>query len=128
MTSPPLADLVAEVSRAWAAGDAEAFAAHYAPDATAILPGFHLRDRADIRSSMATAFAGPLRGSRRVHEIQAERHYAADTAVVVTRSATLHAGESEPPPARWSLATWLLRLDGERWLVAAYHDCPEATR
>ena len=128
MNSTPVSDLVGAVTRAWAAGDAESFAACYTPDATAILPGFHLRDRAGIRSSMAKAFAGPLRGSHRVHDVQAERRYGPDTAVVVTRSATVHAGEEEPPPARWSLATWLLRREAGRWLIAAYHDCPEVVR
>ncbi|HTJ32849.1 MAG TPA: SgcJ/EcaC family oxidoreductase, partial [Dactylosporangium sp.] len=98
MSAPSPAGLVEAVTRAWSDGDAEAFAAHYAPDATAILPGFHLRDRAGIRSAMGEAFAGPLRGSRRVHEIRAERRYGADTAVLVTRSATVPAGEAEPAP------------------------------
>jgi uncharacterized protein (TIGR02246 family) len=51
-------------SRAWADGDAHAFAAWYADDATVILPGFNLNGKADIDGSMAAAFAGPLKGSR----------------------------------------------------------------
>jgi hypothetical protein len=47
---------------------------------------------------------------------------------LVTRSPTAPAGAADPAPSAWSLATWLLRLDGDGWLVAAYHDCPEAAR
>lgn len=128
MSAPPVAEVVDAVSKAWADGDAVAFTEHYTEDATAILPGFHLRDRAEIQARMAEAFAGPLAGSRRVHRIRSERRYGDELRVIVTRSATVFPGEDEPPVDRWSLATWLLRLDGDQWLVAAYHDCPEVTR
>jgi len=50
-----------EVSSAWEDGDTDAFVAWYADDATAILPGFYLPGKEAIRTSMAAAFAGPLR-------------------------------------------------------------------
>lgn len=111
-------------SSAWRDGDGGAFADRYAEDATVILPGVHLRGRAEIRTSMGEAFAGPLKGSRRIHTPQSVRFLAEDVAVVVTRSATAFPGEAEPPSERWELATWALRRRDGRWLVETYHSCP----
>ena len=60
-----------EVSSAWEDGDTNAFVAWYADDATAILPAFYLPGKEAIRTSMAAAFAGPLKGSRRIHQVRA---------------------------------------------------------
>ena len=49
---------------AWAVGDAEAFIAPYASDATVVLPGSYLAGRDEIRAAMTDAFAEPLNGSR----------------------------------------------------------------
>ncbi|MEW9527448.1 SgcJ/EcaC family oxidoreductase [Microbispora sp. NPDC049125] len=111
-------------SSAWRDGDAGAFAGRYAEDATVILPGVHLRGRAGIRASMGDAFAGPLKGSRRIHTPRGVRFLGADVAVVVTRSATVFPGEAEPPADRWELATWTLARRDGRWLVETYHSCP----
>jgi uncharacterized protein (TIGR02246 family) len=118
--------VVDAVSGAWADNDATAFVNHYAEDATAILPGFALRSRADIRTNMAQAFAGQLKGSRRIHQIQSVRFPGDATAIVVSRSGTTFPGETEPPADRWSLATWTLSEHSGRWLIEAYHDCPAA--
>jgi uncharacterized protein (TIGR02246 family) len=59
-----------DVYAAWAAGDADAFVARYAQNASAVLPGAWLQGREAIRATMADAFAGPLKGSRGVHEVQ----------------------------------------------------------
>jgi uncharacterized protein (TIGR02246 family) len=116
------AALFDETSKAWADGDADAFTRWYAEGATVILPGFHLRDRAEIHSGMAAAFAGPLKGSTRVHVVRSARSLGDDTAVVVTQSATTLAGENEAE--RWELATWVLSRNHDRWLIEAYHSCP----
>ena len=110
-------------SSAWTDGDANAFVEWYAEDATVILPGFYLRGRADVRASMGNAFAGPLKGSRRIHTVQSNRFLSDDTAIVITRSATTFPGEAEPPAERWELATWVLSKGDGRWLVEAYHSC-----
>jgi uncharacterized protein (TIGR02246 family) len=111
-------------AKAWADGDAHAFAAWYADDATAILPGFYQRSREEIQAGMAAAFAGPLNGSLRVHEPQSVRFADEDTAIVVTMSATLFAGEVNAPAERQDLATWVLTRYADRWLIRAYHGCP----
>jgi uncharacterized protein (TIGR02246 family) len=110
-------------SKAWTDGDASAFAAWYADDATVILPGFYLRGKNDVDASMAAAFAGPLRGSRRVHSVQSVRFLAPDAAIVVTRSATVFPGEDEAPAERRDLATWVLTRRDLQWSVESYHGC-----
>jgi uncharacterized protein (TIGR02246 family) len=112
------------VSQAWAANDAEAFVDHYAEEATAVLPGFALLSRAVIRTAMAAAFAGQLKGTRRVHRVQGVRFLDDATAIVITRSVTVPAGDAEPPADGWSIATWVFSGRSGRWLVEAYHDCP----
>ena len=116
--------VVEAVSGAWADNDVTAFVGRYAEDATAILPGVALRNRADIRTAMAAAFAAQLKGSRRVHQVQSVRFPADRTAIVISRSGTVFPGETEPPADRWSLATWVLSQRSGHWLIEAYHDCP----
>src|SRR5256885_826018 len=119
------------MSDAWASMDAGQFAACYAPDATVIGPGISLWGRDDIRASMAAAFAGPLKDSQRPHSAQGLRFLAGDTVVVVTESATVFPGESEVPPDRQHLVTWILaRYDG-RWprrITSAEHEGEDSCR
>jgi uncharacterized protein (TIGR02246 family) len=110
-------------SKAWSDGDTRAFMAWFADDATVILPGFSLTGKADIDASMAAAFAGPLRGSRRVHDPRSVRFLGRDTAIVVTRSETVFAGEDAAPADRQDMATWVLARHDGQWLVESYHSC-----
>jgi hypothetical protein len=48
------------------------------------------------------------------------------TAVLISRSVTVTAGEDEPPGDRWSITTWVLSDHSGRWPIEAYHDCPAA--
>ena len=112
------------MSDAWALMDAAQFAACYADDATVIGPGICLRGKDDISGSMAAAFAGPLKRSRRPHSAQSVRFLSGDTAVVVTESATIFPGEAEAPPDRQHLVTWILTRHDGQWLVEANHICP----
>ena len=112
-------------SGAWVAGDADAFAAWYAEEATVILPGFSLRGRDDIRTAMGGAFAGPLKGSQRRHVVRDVRLLGGDTALVVTRSVTRFPGDAPAGPEE--LATWALSRHDGRWLIEAYHSCAAGT-
>ena len=114
------------VSAAWADNDVAAFVAHYADDATAVLPGFALLSKAVIRTAMAAAFADQLKGTRRIHRVQGVRFLDNATAIVISRSVTVRTHENEPPADRWSIATWVLSGRSGRWLIEAYHDCPAA--
>ena len=114
-----------ETSKAWAEGDADAFAARYATDATVILPGRSLPGQDAIQTAMAAAFAGPLKNSRRIHRVRAVRFTDPGTAIVITDSITALPGDPEPPVQQHERATWVLsRYDG-RWLIDAYHSSPK---
>jgi uncharacterized protein (TIGR02246 family) len=115
-----------EVSRAWAAGDASAFTAWYAPEAWVALPGSRLLGEEEIRTTMAGAFAGPLRGTRRVHDIERVRLIGEDVALVHTSSATVPSGRPEPEPGQREQVTWVLARRDGRWLIEAYHSSPAA--
>jgi uncharacterized protein (TIGR02246 family) len=116
-----------ETSNAWAEGDADAFAARYAADATVILSGRYLPGREAIRTAMAAAFAGPLKNSRRIHRVQAVRFTHSGTAIVITDSITALPGEPEPPVQQHERATWVLSRRDDRWLIDAYHSSPKHT-
>ncbi|GAA3351939.1 hypothetical protein GCM10020358_83610 [Amorphoplanes nipponensis] len=108
------------ITAAWDANDADAFAAHYTPDATVVLPGgiFH-RDAGEIRAWMAAGFDGPLKGTRGVDEPELVR-VGGDGAVVISRTGFLLPGETALPAARERRATWTLRRTPAGWRVAAY--------
>jgi uncharacterized protein (TIGR02246 family) len=77
-------DVLASLYKAWEAGDADAFVADYADDATVVQPGVYKKDREEIRSTMAAAFAGPLSGSRATDHPSAIRFLTNDTAIVIS--------------------------------------------
>lgn len=113
---------------AWAAGDADAFAALYTEDATAVLPGVFHADRAALRASMAAWFAGPLKGSRAVDEEKSVR-ILGDAAIVISRSIVLLAGEQDMPAdaaGRTVTATWVMARTDAGWKIAAYANAPAA--
>ena len=109
---------------AWADGDVDAFVTWYADHATVIFPGTYLRGKASIQAAMGDAFAGPLKNTRRIHQVQSVRFLGDGAAAVVTRSATVFPGEADPAAQRWELATWAMSWQDGRWLVEAYHSGP----
>ncbi len=112
---------------AWAANDAEAFVAPYASDASAALPGSYLSSRDAICATMASLFAGPLKGSRAVYEVDRIRFLGpSDAAAVVnSRGAMLGAGEDQPVASAWMRETWVLSKASGGWRVDAFHQSPE---
>ncbi len=118
-------DAIDRVYTAWADNDADAFVVPYARDATAILPGTLLGSREEIRSNMAEAFAGVLKGSRAVHDVQSVRFLEPSVAIVLSRSGIVFAGGDGPAPGTPARDTWVLRRDAEEWLVEAFQSSPE---
>jgi len=115
------------VYAAWAANDADAFAALYTDDATVVMPGTFNRGRSRVRDHMAAGFAGPLKGSRGVDDASDVRILGDDAAIVLGTAGIIMAGEQEVPAARQVRATWVLtKLDGE-WKIAAYANAPAHT-
>ena len=94
----PIRAVFAQTSRAWADGDGEAFAAWYAPDATVILPAVYLPGQDAIREAMAAAFAGPLKNTRRTHQVRSIRFTSPGTAIVITDSVTVPPGDPRRRP------------------------------
>ena len=117
-------DVLQQVYAAWADNDADAFAALYVDDATVVMPGVFHRGRSAVHDYMAGAFAGPLKGSRAIDDPQDIRIVGANTAIVVSISGIIMAGEQDLPTERERFATWVLSKQDGRWLIAAYANAP----
>jgi uncharacterized protein (TIGR02246 family) len=117
-------DVLRSAYTAWANNDADAFAALYVDDATAVLPGTYNNGRNELRDYMAAGFAGPLKGSRAIDEPQNVRLLDGGTAIVISEAGILMPGETVLPPERKVRATWVLSKSADRWRIAAYHNCP----
>jgi uncharacterized protein (TIGR02246 family) len=113
------------VYTAWADNDADAFVAPYDPDATAVHTGTVMPNRDAIRATMAAGFAGPLKGSEGIHEVQSVRFVGADTAIVISRGAIRFADQNEPAPGSRTLDGWVLCHQDGSWRVEAFHNSPE---
>lgn len=109
---------------AWAANDADAFATWYVEDATVVMPGTYHKSRDEVRTYMATAFNGPLKGSRGIDEPQNIRFLGDDTIIAISEAGILMAGETEVPADRLRRATWVFTKQDEKWLIASYNNCP----
>ena len=110
---------------AWAKNDPDAFVAPYSPSATAIHSGAVMGNRDAIRTTIAAAFAGPIKGSRAVHEIQSIRFVREDTAIVLGEASVILAGEVTAAPETRTLDSWVLCKNDGHWRVEAFHNCPE---
>jgi uncharacterized protein (TIGR02246 family) len=113
-----------DVYTAWADNDAYAFVAPDSHEATAILPGAHLIGREAICAAMAEVFAGSLKGSRAVHEVQSVRYLGGDAAIVISKGAIVMAGQIGPAAETKSLETWVLSKQDGAWCIEAVHSCP----
>ena len=117
-------DVLASLYKAWAEGDADAFVADYTDDATVVQPGVYKKDREEIRTTMAAAFAGPLSGSRATDHPSSIRFLTGDTAIVISEGGIIFAGQDAVASEGLIRATWVLvRRDGS-WRIASYHNSP----
>ncbi len=114
-------DVIKGVYEAWEANDAEAFVTGYLDDASVVQPGVYKKDRQEIQSTMASAFAGPLKGSRVIDQPRDVRFPNEDTAIVISEGGIVFPGQNAAPSAGTVRATWVLAKRDGRWLVAAYH-------
>jgi uncharacterized protein (TIGR02246 family) len=76
---------------------------------------------------MAALFAGELKGSKAVHEVQSIRFVDADVAIVISKGAVLLADQIEPNATNQALETWVLSKQGGAWQVQAFHNYPQHT-
>ena len=109
---------------AWAEHDADAFAGSFTEDGTTILSGLFKVGREEIRSFMATAFAGPFQGTRVTGSPISLKFLGADTALLITAGGVLHPGDVEVAEPRKIRASWFCVKQGGQWLLTAYQNSP----
>jgi uncharacterized protein (TIGR02246 family) len=98
--------------------------ADYTEDATVVQPGVYKKDREEIRTTMAAAFAGPLSGSRATDQPSSIRFLTDDTAIVISQGGIIFPGQDAVASEGLIRATWVLvRRDGG-WRIASYHNSP----
>ena len=112
-----------QVYAAFAANDADAYVTAYTDTVSCVMPGAYLPGRDALHAAMKQLFAGPLAGARGTFDIQSIRYLGSDVAVVISRGVVLLAGQTTDADP-W-LDTWVLSRDGDSWLVASFHSCPE---
>ncbi len=117
-------DVLTGLYRAWEAGDAEAFVADYTDDASVVQPGVYKKDREEIRTAMAAAFAGLLNGSRATDHPVDVRFLTGDTAIVVSEGGIIFPGQDAVASERLVRATWVLVRRDDAWRIASYHNSP----
>lgn len=117
-------DVLARLYQAWEAGDAATFVADYTDDASVIQPGVYEKDREEIRTAMAAAFAGPLNGSRATDHPVDVRFLTDDTAIVVSEGGIIFPRQDAVASERLVRATWVLVRRDDAWRIASYHNNP----
>jgi len=122
--SSAIQQVLADQYKAWARGDADAFVADYAEDATVIMPGTYRRNKEEVRQGMTSSFATVLKNTSVTDALQDIRFLSPDFAIAVSKAGILFADETEVPANRLVNATWVLQKCDERWLVRAYHNSP----
>ncbi|MCU1645182.1 MAG: hypothetical protein JWN03_5457 [Nocardia sp.] len=115
-------DLFDSTTSAWEAGDAQAYAAAFAPDADYVTWfGQHLKGRAAIEDSHAPLFAKYLKGTRTDGEITSLRFVTPDVAVVHGKGALVK-GKRRRNRFNTKVNVYVVvRTDGE-WSFAAFHN------
>lgn len=119
------AGVVQRIVQAWAAQDADAFAAVFTEDGTMVLPGdVYKSGRDQIRAFMAAGFQGPYKGTQVTGQPLGLRLITPDVGVLITQGGVLAPGETTVAPEREIRATWVVVRDGDDWRLAAYHNSP----
>jgi uncharacterized protein (TIGR02246 family) len=110
---------------AWSRNDAEDVAATFTADGILILPGDVLkRGREEILSFMATAYAGPFKGTNVTGRPVDVRFATDDVALIRTHGGILAAGETEIDPALAVRSTWVCVKQDGVWYLAGYQNSP----
>jgi uncharacterized protein (TIGR02246 family) len=112
------------IQAAWAANDADAFAAVFTDNGSLLMREDQLTSRSEIRDYMARGFRGVYQGARVTGWPVAVRFPTPDVAVVVTRGGIILAGEGGVDPSREIRATWVIVADGDTWRLLSHHSSP----
>jgi uncharacterized protein (TIGR02246 family) len=119
-----IAAVPGRIVAAWAEHDTDAFADVFTEDGTMILPGVFRKGHDEIRSFMATAFAGPFKGTRVTGTPINLQVLTESSAVLTTAGGVLAPGETEVADARAIRASWVVVRRGGEWQLATYHNSP----
>jgi uncharacterized protein (TIGR02246 family) len=117
--------LLDRIYAAFAANDADVYAAAYAEPAVVVMPGAYLSGRAALRTAMRQLFVGPLAGAKGVFDVQSIRFLGADVALVISRGRVLTADQNDAAETEPWMDTWVLSRDGDAWQVQSFHSCLE---
>jgi uncharacterized protein (TIGR02246 family) len=119
-------DTLTELEARWRAGDADAYAALHAEDATYVaFDGTMMASRAEIAAGHRPLFDGIMKGSRLAVVERAVRFPDPATAIVVQRAGIImrwQKGRTVPSGKRLSTNTTVLRQDGDVWVVTAFQN------
>jgi len=108
---------------AWAAGDADAYAAGFAEDAQYVtFDGSRLDGRRQIAEGHQALFARYLRGSRLHSELTEIRFPAPDVAIIHGRGAVLKRRQKKPAKRRVSVNTTVAVRRNDHWSIVAFHN------
>jgi uncharacterized protein (TIGR02246 family) len=119
-------DTLTALEARWRAGDADAYAALHAPDATYVaFDGTVMTGRTEIAAGHRPLFDGIMRGSRLAVVERTVRFPDPVTAIVTQRAGIImrwQKGRTTPSRKRLSTNTTILRHDGATWAVAAFQN------
>jgi uncharacterized protein (TIGR02246 family) len=121
LTDPTaVTDVIDSLAEAWARHDADAYGEHFTDDATYVtFVGTRYQGRREIADSHRALFSSFVKGTKLAHEVLDLRFLGPDTAAVTTRGDT-HKGAT--PKKLSKIQTYVLVREGDRWLVAAFHN------
>jgi len=112
------------IQAAWAANDADAFAAAFAENGSLLMRDEQLTSREQIRTFMAALFAGSHKGAR-VKGWPVEVQFLTDTAAMfVTEGGVVMPGEDTVSDANLIRAMWVVRKAGEKLELVSHQSSP----
>jgi uncharacterized protein (TIGR02246 family) len=112
--------VIDSLAEAWASHDADAYGEHFTDDATYVtFVGIRYRGREEITESHRALFSSFVKGTKLAHEVLDVRFLGSDAAVVTSRGDTY---KGAAPTRLTKVQTYALVRDGDRWLVAAFHN------
>jgi uncharacterized protein (TIGR02246 family) len=113
-------DVIDSLAEAWASHDADAYGEHFTEDATYVtFAGTRYQGREEITESHRALFSSFVKGTKLAHEVLDVRFLAPNAAVVTSRGDTY---KGAAPRKLTKVQTYVLVRDGDRWLVAAFHN------
>lgn len=109
-------NLLDQINKTWAQGDATAFASFHTPDADLIdFRGIHAVGRQEIIELLQPAFDGPLKNTRVEARIVDLRFLSSDVAIFHSVGQIVPVGDN-------SIQTFVATKDAEGWLIAAFQN------